>query len=75
MNLRTHMLDLTPAGLHLDVAPGTPFTAESAAARLGQPEAVELAFKVLEHLAANPETKVTKNLKSPWWESTYVYQG
>jgi glucose-6-phosphate isomerase len=59
----------------LHVAPGTPFTAESAAARLGQPEAVERVYKVLEHLAANPGTKVTKNPKSPWWESTYVYQG
>jgi glucose-6-phosphate isomerase len=55
--------------------PGTPFTAESAAAGIGQPEAVELAFKVLEHLAANPETKVAKSLKSPWWESTYAFLG
>jgi glucose-6-phosphate isomerase len=59
----------------LRLAPATPFTAESAATSIGQPEAAELAFKVLEHLAANPETKVTKSLKSPWWESTYSYQG
>jgi glucose-6-phosphate isomerase len=59
----------------LRLAPGTPFTAESVATRIGQPEAAELAFKVLEHLAANPETNVTKSLKSPWWESTYAYQG
>jgi glucose-6-phosphate isomerase len=58
----------------LRLAPGTPFTAESAATGVGQPEAAELVFQVLEHVAANPETKVTKSLKSPWWESTYVYQ-
>ena len=58
----------------LRLTPGTPFTAESAAARIGQPEAAELVYKVLEHVSANPETRVTKSLKSPWWESTYVYQ-
>jgi hypothetical protein len=48
---------------------------ESVAARTGLPDQEELAFKVLEHLAANPETGVTKSPKSPWWESTYSYAG
>ncbi len=57
----------------LRLAPGTAFTVESLVAQIGVPEQAELAFKVLQHLAANPETKVTKSPKSPWWESTYTY--
>jgi hypothetical protein len=30
---------------------------------------------VLDHLAANPETGVKKDVKSPWWESTYAFGG
>ena len=52
-------------------APGTAFTPESLVTQIGQPEQAELGFKVLEHLAANPDTGVKKSLKSPWWESTY----
>jgi glucose-6-phosphate isomerase len=65
-------LKLTEA---LRLAPGTAFTVESLAARLGLPDQSELAFKVLEHVAANPETKVKKSPKSPWWESTYTFAG
>ncbi len=57
----------------LRLAPGTALTAESLAVRLGQPDKAELVFKVLDHLSANPETRVRKNPKSPWWESTYTY--
>jgi glucose-6-phosphate isomerase len=57
----------------LRLAPGAAFTAESLVAQLGIPEKAELAFKVLDHLAANPEAKVAKSPKSPWWESTYAY--
>jgi glucose-6-phosphate isomerase len=64
-------LKLTEA---LRLAPGTAFTVDSLAAQLGLPEQAELAFKVLEHLAANPETKVKKSPKAPWWESTYSYR-
>jgi glucose-6-phosphate isomerase len=59
----------------LRAAPGTPFTAETLVARIGQPEKAEPAFKVLEHLAANPGTGVKKNAKTPWWESTYTFSG
>jgi glucose-6-phosphate isomerase len=52
----------------------TAFTAESLAAKIGQPEKTELVFKVLEHLAANPGNKVTKVAQKPWFESTYQAQ-
>jgi glucose-6-phosphate isomerase len=65
-------LDLVAA---LRAAPGTPFTAEALVGRIGQSEKTELAFKVLEHLAANPGTGVQKTTKTPWWESTYAYAG
>ena len=54
-------------------ASGNAFTPEALVVQIGQPEQAELAFKVLDHLAANPETRVKKDLKSPWWESTYTY--
>jgi len=57
----------------LRLAPGTGFTVDSLVSRLGMPEQAERAFKVLEHLAANPETRVTKSPQDPWWESTYTY--
>jgi glucose-6-phosphate isomerase len=59
----------------LRTSPGTAFTPESIAARIGRPEQAELAFKVLDHLAANPDTGVKKSLESPWWESTYTLGG
>jgi glucose-6-phosphate isomerase len=59
----------------LRAAPGTPFTAETLAHQVGQPEKAEHAFKVLEHLAANPGTGVKKIVKTPWWESTYALSG
>ncbi|MDD2764917.1 MAG: glucose-6-phosphate isomerase [Opitutaceae bacterium] len=59
----------------LRAAPGTPFTAEAIVVKIGQPEKTELAYKVLEHLAANPGTGIRKVGKAPWWESTYAYAG
>jgi glucose-6-phosphate isomerase len=59
----------------LRAAPGTPFTAETLAARIGQPEKAEPVFQVLEHLAANPGAGVKKDAKTPWWESTYTFSG
>jgi glucose-6-phosphate isomerase len=56
----------------LRAAPGVAFTAEVLAARLGTPEKAEHVFKLLEHLAANPDSGVTKTAKTPWWESTYA---
>ncbi len=56
----------------LRAAPGTAFTAEALAGQAGQPEQAEMAFKILEHLAANPGTGVKKAEKTPWWESTFA---
>ena len=56
----------------LRAAPGTAFTAEALAAKLGVPEKAEHVFKLLEHLAANPDSGVTKTAQTPWWQSTYA---
>lgn len=58
----------------LKAAPGTGFTAEALAAKLGAPDKTELVFKVLEHLAANPGSKVVKTALKPWSDSTYAWQ-
>ncbi len=57
-------LKLTAA---LKAASGQTFTAEALAQQAGGDP--ELAFKILEHLAANGT--VTKTAKTPWYESTY----
>jgi glucose-6-phosphate isomerase len=54
---------------------GAAFTAESLAAKLGQPDKTETIFKVLEHLASNPGSKVVKTARKPWYESTYAAKG
>jgi glucose-6-phosphate isomerase len=55
----------------LRAAPGESFNAEQIAARAGEPEKAELAFKILEHLAANKTTGVKKRQRKPVLESTY----
>ena len=55
----------------LKAAPGQPFTAEQLAAAAGAPEKIELAYKILEHLAANKFSGVKKRAKTPWFNSTY----
>jgi glucose-6-phosphate isomerase len=55
----------------LKAAPGTEFTPEQLAAQIGAPDSAELAFKILEHLAANKSTGVKKRAKTPWFKSTY----
>ena len=55
----------------LQAAPGQPFTADARAAAAGAPEKAELAFKILEHLAANKSTGVKKRAKSPVTASLY----
>jgi glucose-6-phosphate isomerase len=55
----------------LKAAPGKAFTAEQLAAEIGAPEKTELAFKILEHLAANKSSGVKKRVKTPWHLSTY----
>lgn len=56
----------------LRAAPGRAFTAEALAAQIGAPDKAELVFKILEHLAANPGSGVTKTARKPWFESTYA---
>jgi glucose-6-phosphate isomerase len=51
----------------LTAAPGKAFTAEALASQVGGD--AELAFKILEHLAANGVVK--KTAKTPWFESVY----
>jgi glucose-6-phosphate isomerase len=55
----------------LKAAPGKSFTAEQLAAEIGAPEKTELAFKILEHLAANKGSGVKKRSRTPWFNSTY----
>lgn len=52
-------------------AAGREFTAESLAAFLQQPDRAEHVYKLLEHLAANPDAGVRKHARKPWFESTY----
>jgi glucose-6-phosphate isomerase len=55
----------------LKAAPGKSFTAEQLATQVGAPEKAELAFKILEHLAANRISGVRKRAKIPVVESLY----
>lgn len=55
----------------MQAAPGDSFTAEQLAARAGAPDEAELAFKILERLAANRGTGVKKRLRKPAFESAY----
>jgi glucose-6-phosphate isomerase len=55
----------------LKAAPGTAYTAEKLAEHVGAADKAELAFKILEHLAANKGSGVKKRAKKPAFESTY----
>jgi glucose-6-phosphate isomerase len=55
----------------LKASVGQAFTAESLAAQLNQADKTELVFKILEHIAANPDGGVKKTPRKPWYESTY----
>ncbi|HVS52059.1 MAG TPA: glucose-6-phosphate isomerase [Opitutaceae bacterium] len=55
----------------LQAAPGKAFNAEQLAVAAGAPEKTELAYKILEHLAANKSSGVKKRARTPWFESTY----
>ena len=50
--------------------PGTAFTAEALAARLGAD--AEPVFKILEHLAANPQSGVARRPGASWHQATYT---
>jgi glucose-6-phosphate isomerase len=55
----------------LKAAPGQSFTAEQIAEKAGASEKTELAYKILEHLAANKSPGIKKRARQPWFESTY----
>ena len=55
----------------LQATPGKSFTAEELAAAAGAPGQAELAFKILEHLAANKGSGVKKRARQPVFNSTY----
>ncbi len=55
----------------LQATPDRTFTAEKLAAEAGASEQAELAFKILEHLAANRGSGVKKRARTPLFESTY----
>jgi glucose-6-phosphate isomerase len=59
----------------LRASPGVAFTAEALATKLGRPEKIEIVFKLVEHLAANPDSGVRKTAGKPWHESTYAWPG
>jgi glucose-6-phosphate isomerase len=50
--------------------PGTAFTAEALAARLGAD--AEPVFKILEHIAANPQSGVARKPGAAWHQATYT---
>jgi glucose-6-phosphate isomerase len=52
-------------------APGESFTAEALAARLGKPAETERVFKLLEHLAANPDRRVRRTPGASWHEAAF----
>jgi glucose-6-phosphate isomerase len=53
----------------LKASSGMAFTAAELAAAAGEPDKAELAFKILEHLAANRSSGVKKRAKVPVVES------
>ena len=57
----------------LKASPGVAYTAEKLAAASGAPDKAEIAFKILEHLAANKSSGVRKRAKSVAVDSTYRY--
>jgi glucose-6-phosphate isomerase len=53
-------------------AKGSSFTTETLAAKLGAPDKAEILYKILEHLAANPDAGIVKTAATPWWQSTFM---
>ena len=55
----------------LAASPGHSFTAESIAEELSHPERAEQIFRILMHLAANPDHRIMMDRKEPLWESLF----
>jgi glucose-6-phosphate isomerase len=58
----------------LQAAPGQAITAADLATQLGAAEQTELVFKILEHLAANPGSRIKKRARTPWYQSRYLFK-
>jgi glucose-6-phosphate isomerase len=59
----------------LKASPEDSFTAEALAEHVGAADKAELAFKILERLAANKYSGIKKRAKKPVFESTYRFAG
>jgi len=57
----------------MSASPGKGWTAEALGAELGVDP--ELVFKILEHLAANPGTSVSKTASAEWHAAAYAFKG
>jgi len=55
----------------LRAAQGRAFSADALAAHLGKPSEAERIYKLLEHLAANPERGVRRHPAAHWFATTY----
>lgn len=58
-----------PSAMRAD--PSTPRTAAQWSAALNAPDDVETVFKILNHLAANPHTKVTRHAAPDPFAATF----
>ena len=68
----TKVLELQAKVLaHLDAHHGESFTADSLAEAIGQPDEAETLFKILEHVAANPDHGVRRRSGTTTFTATY----
>ncbi|HEY4301377.1 MAG TPA: glucose-6-phosphate isomerase [Candidatus Didemnitutus sp.] len=58
----------------LQAQPGKAFTVEALGTATGQPDGLEHIFKIVEHLAANPDGHIARHARRPWHETTYSWQ-
>lgn len=56
---------------YLDQNPNQDFTAQQIAQKIAASEKTEIAYKILEHLAANPDKNIYKTEQIPFDESTF----
>lgn len=56
---------------YLSAHKGEHFTAEAIAKGIGEPAQSEIVFKMLEHTAAQPQSQIGRNAKTPFYDSTY----
>jgi glucose-6-phosphate isomerase len=56
---------------HLAATSGTAQNAEEIAAAIGAPERTEIVFRLLRHLAANPDHRIACHTATPLWQSRF----